>query len=155
MHTCRCIFSPSFLGFVYTAIAGHLSDEIQSNEGSKHFTGRIKESQSFLTTQLRLTRCYPVSAIVVFLYVLIHIFQCQFRFLLIYSFSFFTFQLFQSRGSSGFLKNAVFICLSPSVVLPASAMTFTDVSSCFCLPSCRESVCILHFHQSVPFLASV
>uniref|UniRef100_A0AAQ5Y0H1 Josephin-1 n=1 Tax=Amphiprion ocellaris TaxID=80972 RepID=A0AAQ5Y0H1_AMPOC len=40
---------------------------------------------------------------------------------------------FQSRGRSGFLKIAVLICLSPSVVLPASAMMFTDVSSCFCL----------------------
>lgn len=154
MHTCRCIFSPSFLGFVYTAIAGHLSDEIQSNEGSKHFTGRIKESQSFLTTWLRLIRCYPVSAMVVFFYILIHIFQCQFRSVDLFFFLFY-FSSFQSCGSSGFLKNAVFIFLSPSVVLAASAMMFTDVSSCFCLPSCRESVRILHFHQSVPFVASV
>lgn len=44
------------------------------------------------------------------------------------------------------MKNAVFMCLSPSVILPASVMTFTDVSLCLC-PSLR--VAKLSFSLSV------
>lgn len=59
------------------------------------------ESQSFLTTQLRLTKHYPVSAIVVFLYILIHIFQCQLQSVDFFS-SFFTFQVSKAVGVQAF-----------------------------------------------------
>lgn len=39
---------------------------------------------------------------------------------------------FQSHRGSGFMKSVVFICLSPSMILPASIVLFTDVSLCFC-----------------------
>ncbi len=127
-------FFPPFLGFVYTAIAGLLSDKMQSNEGSKHFTGRIKESQSFITTQLRLRKSYySVSAILVFLYILT-IFQCQFWSVFVFFFLF-TVQVSKVLGVQALWK---MLCLSPSVILLASAMTFTDVF--LSLPSCRESL---------------
>lgn len=55
------------------------------------------------------------------------------------------------------MKNAVLICLSPSVILPASVMMFDDVSWCFCpylrVVNLSLSVSsVLPFHQSVPFL---
>lgn len=87
MHTYRCI-CPPFLGFVYTAIAGLLSQETQSNEGSKYFTGRIKNHSPLLTTQLRLMESYYfVSAIPVFLYIWT-LFQVFFLLLLFLLFKF-------------------------------------------------------------------
>lgn len=74
-----------------------------------------------------------------------HIFNVSFDLLLLF-FSLFYFSSFQSHSSSGFMKNAVFMCLSPSVILPASVMTFTDVSLCLC-PSLR--VVKLSFSLSV------
>lgn len=89
-------------------------------------------------------------------FILIHIFSVSFD-LLLFFFSLFTFSTFQSQWSSGFMKNAVFMCLSPSAMLPASVTTFTDVSSCLCpsLHVVNLSLCPYHFHQSVPYFASV
>lgn len=134
-------FSP-FLGFVYTAIAGLLSDKMQSNEGSKHFTGRIKESQSFSHNKVKTYKkllfcfCYPC----VFIYIdyfsmSVLICYCFFFFFHFYCSS------FQSHWSSGFMENAVFICLSPSVVLFASDIKFTDVYLCFYLPLHVMNLC--------------
>lgn len=61
----ECAFAEVFFGFVYTAIAGLLSDKMQSNEESKHFTGRIKESQSF-TQHSEDMKSNSVSATLVF-----------------------------------------------------------------------------------------
>lgn len=109
-------------------------------EANTLHTGRIKESQLFLTTQLRLLKCYPVSAILVDFFILMHIFNVSFDLLLLF-FSPFYFSSFQSHSSSGFMKNAMFMCLSPSVILPASVMTFTDVSLCLCpSPSCCKAL---------------
>lgn len=133
----RLMFFPPFLGFVYTAIAGLLSDKMQSNEGSKHFTGRIKESQSFshnkVRTYKKLLFCFRYPCVFFYIYIYIDYFSMS---VLICCRLFFPFYCssFQSRGSSGFMKNAVFIWLSYSVVLFASVMKFTDVYCVFPVP---------------------
>lgn len=151
MHTCRYISTTHthtpFLEVLFTQplLDNYLARYNAMKEANTLHTGRIKESQLFLTTQLRLLKCYPVSAILVDFFILMHIFNVSFDLLLLFFFPFY-FSSFQSHSSSGFMKNAMFMCLSPSVILPASVMTFTDVSLCLC-PSLR--VVKLSFSLSV------
>ena len=120
---------------------------MQSNEGSKHFTGRIKESQSFIHNTVKTYKTLLFcSAILVFLYIYWLFFNVSFDFFL----------LFTVSKVMGVSEKCCVYLLSPSVMLPASVLMFTDVSSCFCLSlhvvNLSLSVpSVLHFHQSVPF----
>lgn len=77
------------------------------------------------------------------------IFQCQFS---VDFFLLFIVEVFKVMRVQALWKR-LFICLFLWEILRASVMMFTDLRV-----SCRESVAIssvLHFHQSVPFLASL
>lgn len=96
MHTCRYISTTHthtfFGGFVYTAIAGQLSGEIQCNEGSKHFTYRENQRITALshdtakTSEVLSCFCYSCG----FFFILMHIFNVSFDLLILF-FSLFTF----------------------------------------------------------------
>lgn len=88
------------------------SGKMQSNEGGKHFTGRIKESQSFthntvktynkVTIQFLLFLCF---------YIYIDYFSMSVLICLTFFFSLYCWS-FQSHGRSGFMKNAVYLPVS-------------------------------------------
>lgn len=98
---------PLFWGFVYTAIAGLLSERKQSNEGSKHFTGRIKEPKSFTHNTVKTSKKLPFCSCYscVFIYILT-IFRCQF-----WSVDFF-FQVSKVMRVQA-LRKMLFICCLP------------------------------------------
>lgn len=127
---------------------------MQSNEGSKHFTGRIKESQSFTHNTVKTYKKLLLSfcSSCVFIYWLF--FNVSFD-LFYFFFSFLLFKSPKLWEHRLYGKCCVYLCVSPSVILSASGMMFTDVSSCFCLSFHVVNPPVLHFHQSVPFLASV
>lgn len=76
--------------FTQPLLDNYLARYNAMKEANTLHTGRIKESQLFLTTQLRLLKCYPVSAILVDFFILMHIFNVSFDLLLLF-FSLFTF----------------------------------------------------------------
>lgn len=105
---------------------------MQSNEGSKHFTGRIKESQSFTHNTVKTYKKLLLSfcSSCVFIYWLF--FNVSFD-LFYFFFSFLLFKSPKLWEHRLYGKCCVYLCVSPSVILSASGMMFTDVSSCFCL----------------------
>lgn len=159
-HQCTLadVFFPHFFGF---CLHGHCWTLIwwDTKQWRKHFTGRINESQQFLTTQLRLIRCYPISAIIVFLYILIHIFQCQICFFVFFPFYFSCFPKsweFRLYGICCIYPPVPFsdppcspMCLCapppppvPSVSLCLCPPSFTFTKACPSLPQC-DSVALL------------
>lgn len=135
------------------------SGKMQSNEGGKHFTGRIKESQSFthntvktynkVTIQFLLFLCF---------YIYIDYFSMSVLICLTFFFFLCTVEVSKVMGDQALWK-MLFICLSPSVILPASVMMFTDVSLSPPTPICCESLFCPYppsftFTGACPFLVS-
>lgn len=137
-------FSPLFWVLFTQTIAGLLSERMRSNEGSKHFTGRI--TVLLLTTQLRLIKITLLFLLLCFyIYIYIDYFSMS---VLIFFVLLFIVQVSKVMG----VQRCVYL-LSPSVVLSCFSH---DVHGCvfvfLSLPSRRESLPpVLHFHQSVPF----
>lgn len=103
------------------------SGKMQSNEGGKHFTGRIKESQSFTHNTVK---TYNKVTIQFLLFLCFYIYIDYFSMSVLICLTFFflcTVEVSKVMGDQALWK-MLFICLSPSVILPASVMMFTDVS---------------------------
>lgn len=149
---------PPFLGFVYTAIAGLLTDKMQSNEGSKHFTGRIKESQSFSHNTIKTSKklvfcfCYPC-----FIYIYIDYFSMYDLICCWLFFFLFTVQVSKVMGVQALWKCCVYLAVLLSGPLCFShevhwhALCFQSTPPFYC----HQSLCvhILHFHENKLFLA--
>lgn len=127
MHTCRCNFPP-FIGFCLHSHCWTLNLRgCRAMKEANTLQGESKNHSPLLTTHLRLIkRYYSVSAILVFLYILT-IFQCRF-----WSVDFFFFLPLKFPKSWDFrlYEKCCVDLLSPTVILPASVMMFTDVSLC-------------------------
>lgn len=101
---------------------------MQSNEGSKHFTGRINESQSFTHNTVKTYKSYySVSAILVFLYILT-IFQCQF-----WSVKFFSLLLYQVSKVMGVQALRKMLCLSAGLPQWSSLLQSWCSLMCLCV----------------------
>lgn len=150
MHTCRCIF-PLFLGSVYTTIAGLFSDKTPSDEGSKHFPGRIKESQSFIWNtfktykELLFCSCYCCVYICIYTYIRLFFDVCFDWFIFVFLF---TVQVSKVMGVQASWKMLCFCACLPQWSSSYSPDVHWCVFSLLSLPSRRDSLSVLNLYPS-------
>lgn len=131
------------------------SGKMQSNEGGKHFTGRIKESQSFTHNTVK---TYNKVTIQFLLFLCFYIYIDYFSMSVLICLTFFFFFVLLKFPKSWEIRLYEKCCLSACLLQWSSLLQSWCSLMCLCPPhphmlwiSLLSLSSVLHFHRSVPF----